>query len=1172
MQFALLGPLEVRDGDAVVPLGGGQQRALLALFLLHANETISRDRLIHELWGERPPATAAKALQGHISALRRLLEPDRERGGGGRVILTRGTGYELRLESEQLDLARHERLRGEGRRALAEGRPEEAAARVREALALWRGPPLADVAYERFAQGEVARLEELHVATLEDRFEADLAAGRHADVVGELELLVGRHPLRERLRGQLMLALYRAGRQADALAVFQETRRALVEELGIEPSRELQQLERAILRQDTALDRRPAAGRPVGLRAAPPAPPLVGRKRELSKLLDAFEDALAGRGRLVLVAGEPGIGKSRLADELAVRASARGAVTLFGRAWEAGGAPAYWPWVQALRTHIRAQQSNALREQLGAGGSDLAQLLPELRELFPDLPQPPSLESEGARFRLFDAVAAFLTNASRVQPLVLVLDDLHAADEPSLLLLQFLLQQLEGSRLLVLAAYRDVDPTPHDPLSTALARLAREPMTSRIALDGLAEGDVGEFISVTAGIQPEATTVAEIHGETDGNPLFVGEIVRLLAAEGALEVSQRSLRIPPGIREVIGSRVRRLSEECQNVLILASVLGREFSVDVLGEMSELPRDQLLDVLDEAMTERVVTDVPDASGRLRFGHALIRDTLYEELTRARRLRLHPRAADAIETVHAADLEPHLAELAHHLAIAVPVGDSGKAIDYARRAGDRAATLLAHEEAARLYTLAIETIESHAPTRNTDRCELLLQLGDVLARAGDIASAKETFLKAAEVARTAGMPEQLARAALGYGGRFVWGRAFGDTQLIPLLEEALDGLPEADSELRVRLLSRLSGGPWRDTLPPQRRVEMSETAVEMARRLGDAATLAYALNGRYSAHWGPEVLADRLAIADELIVVAATAGDSERAYEGHDARFIALLEAGDVRAASVELEAKARLAQELRQPAQFWDLAATRAQLALFEGRFEEAESQMREAVELGRSALARGANAQLAFDLQLYALRREQGRLEEVVDRVERAVDDYPANPVWRFLRADVLAELDRGDEARAAFEALAADDFRVDFEEEWLFSLSVLPDVCGYLEDMERAQVLYGLLRPYARRNAAMPPELCRGSVSRGLGILAAVLARWDDATRHFEDALEMNADMGTRPWLAHTQYDFAGALLRREAPGDRERARELATAARSVARELRMDALAAKVDTLPRA
>jgi tetratricopeptide (TPR) repeat protein len=389
------------------------------------------------------------------------------------------------------------------------------------------------------------------------------------------------------------------------------------------------------------------------------------------------------------------------------------------------------------------------------------------------------------------------------------------------------------------------------------------------------------------------------------------------------------------------------------------------------------------------------------------------------------------------------------------------------------------------------------------------------------------------------------------------------SLGDTELVRLLEEALTALPDEDSELRVRLLTRLAAGPLRDTLPPEPREKMSQKAVDMARRLRSPATLAYALEGRYDANWGPDVLEARLAIGNELIEVARAANDAERVYAGHDCRFIALLESGDLPAAHREHEAGTRLAHQLLQPAQLWDSAVRSAQLALFEGRFEEAEEAIREALEIGLPV--QSANAQLAFDLQMYALRREQGRLEEVVDVIEHAVGAYPAYPVWRYVLTDVFVELERTDDARAALTASAANNYPMYLEMQWLFALSVLPEVCRYLEDVEAAATIYELLRPYSRRNAVLPPELCRGSVSRGLGILAATMSRWDAAARHFEDALEMNAAMGARPWLAYTQYDYGHMLLAR---GDLS-ARELLTSATALAQVLGMNALKVKVAVL---
>ena len=703
----------------MVTVGGARQRALLAVLLLHAGETLGGDRLVDELWGEQPPPTAAKTVQVYISRLRRAL-------GGGEEISTREHGYALELDPEQLDARRFERLVGEGRSELAAGRPARAATTLEEALALWRGRPLADLAFEPFAQGEIARLDDLRAAAFELLTEAELALGRHADLLGRLERLVTEHPYRERLRAQLMLALYRSDRQADALEAYRDARRALADALGIEPGERLRELERAILTQDPRLDLaalpEPAAKVVTGA--------FVGRDLELAELTAGLDDAEAGHGRLFLLVGEPGIGKSRLAEELAARARSRGALVLVGRCWEAGGAPAYWPWVQSLRAYVRAAAPATLRRQLGPGAADLAQLLPELREVLDDLPPAAGSDTEGARFRLFDSLAAFVKRVAATQPLVLVLDDLHAADEPSLLLLQFVARELAQSRIVIVGACRDVDPTPAAPLRATLTELAREPVTRTVLLSGLGEEDVERFVALAAPAAEASQLGATVYAETEGNPLFVGEIVRLLGREGQL--AEAPLAIPHSVRETIGRRLRHLSDESNDLLTLASVLGREFDLHALARVSGRDRGAVLELLDEAIEARVVSEVPGAISRMRFAHALIRDAAYHRLTRARRIELHRRVGEALEVIHAAELDPHLAELAHHFYEAA----AGEAVGYARRAGERAVAQLAYEEAVRLYELALAGLDAGGPATVAERCELLLALGDAQGRRGTI----------------------------------------------------------------------------------------------------------------------------------------------------------------------------------------------------------------------------------------------------------------------------------------------------------------------------------------------------------------------------------------------------------------------------------------------------
>ncbi len=428
MDFRVLGPLEVRRDGRPLSLGGRKQRLLLALLLLRANHVVPAARLVDDLWAGRPPETAQTALQGYISQLRKALEPE---GPPYRVLVTRAPGYTLSLASGESDLDRFETLI----RSARDEDPAKAAQMLRAALALWRGEPLADLAGEPSLQAHAVRLEESRLGALEARIEAELALGRHDELIPELEAIVAEHPLRERPRAHLMVALYRSGRQADALEVYRTGRAALADDLGLEPSPLLQELERRILRHDPAL-----AAPSLATSGRKAAGAFLGREDELALLLAGLDDAIAGRGRLFLVGGAEGAGKTRLADEVASRAKQRGAMVLWGRTWEAGGAPPYWPWVQALRAHVSGgRERTRLPELVGGGGDD--------------------------RFALFEATTAFLSQLAARQPLVVVLDDLHAADAESLLLLEFVAAELAVLPILVLALHRDE--------TEPLARVAR---------------------------------------------------------------------------------------------------------------------------------------------------------------------------------------------------------------------------------------------------------------------------------------------------------------------------------------------------------------------------------------------------------------------------------------------------------------------------------------------------------------------------------------------------------------------------------------------------------------------------------------------------------------------------------------------------------------------------
>jgi tetratricopeptide (TPR) repeat protein len=893
----------------------------------------------------------------------------------------------------------------------------------------------------------------------------------------------------------------------------------------------------------------------------------VGREPELQALRDSLDEARSGRGNLVLLSGEPGIGKSRLVSEFAVRARERGCRLLWGRCWEAGGAPPYWPWVQVLRSYLRGDDPDSLRARIGAGAVDIAQMVPEVRDLFPELPPPPNVDPDSARFQLFDSTASLLISAASSDGLVLVLEDLHACDTPSLLLLRFLANQIGETKLLVLGTYRDIELTPEHPLTSAVAELTREPSTRRIHLRGLTEQNVARFVAAAADAPVPEQLVFALHRETNGNPLFLGEAVRLLAAEGLLgqfsDPATLRIAVPRGVREVIGRRVEHLDDACKHALSLASVLGTEFMTEALRRMMGTDSEELLDILDRGAEAGLLEHVPTVLGRHRFSHDLVRVTFYEDLTSANRMRLHRRAAEALRDIHSTDEEPHLAEVAHHLFRAAPLGDAASAVEYARRAGEQAARSLAYEEAARLNQMAVQALELNEPVDQMLLVELLLAQGDAQARAGDLPTARETFLRAATNARRLGAESQLARAALGYGGRFLWARAGDDPHLVPMLQDALVLLGGSDDPLRVRLLTRLACALRSE---PDRTLSatLSQQAVDLARQRDDPATLGYALSGRVWAIYWPENPEERLELADEIIRVGEAAGDGERTFDGYSARCMTLIDLGAVAEASVALSVLERRAEELRQPAQWWVVRSYQTFFALMSGEFDRAEQLI--GLELRPGLPANSAHDDVSvYAMHTFLLRREQGRLAEAVHGTHAAINQCPWYPVHRAALVCTLHALGRETEARAVFEGLAADEFgALHRDSEWLLGVALTGEACAILGDRRRAVKLYELMLPFERRHAHVIGEGV-GAIDRYLGLLAATQGQLDDAERHFNEAIELNERMGATPWVAHSRHDLATVLWQRDGPGDRERAIVELSRAMDIGEKLGMTSLIEK-------
>jgi len=895
----------------------------------------------------------------------------------------------------------------------------------------------------------------------------------------------------------------------------------------------------------------------------------IGREQETKELRVALNETLAGKGHLFMLVGEPGSGKTRMTEQLATYARLCNSQVLIGRCYEGEGAPAFWPWLQIVRSYAQEMEPEKLLSTMGPGAADIAQVVSEIKERLPDLPAPPPLEPEQARFRLFDSVTTFLKNASKLQALVVILDDLHWADKPSLLLLQFLARELKDASILVIGTYRDMELGRQHPLSQTLGELSRQGLSARIVLRGLTEQDVARFIEMTTGIKPQEKLVRTVYQQTEGNPFFLSEIVRLLVVEGQLERPQvttaSGVRIPEGVREVIGRRLDQLSDECNRILTTASVIGREFSLEALEPLSDMSGDQLLELLDEAMAARVINELPQAVGQYSFVHALIRETLYDEISTARRVRFHRRIGETLEQLYGNSPDSHLTELAYHFFQASPAGNGDKAIDYAIRAARRATTLLAYEEAAGHYEHARVVIELQDEVDQEQRGEMSLALGEAYTKAGNNAKAREAFLQAADIARKRGAPEQLARAALDIGMGMAGSGKVDEIQ-VSMLKEALSALSEEDTALRARLLAQLSLALY---YSPELRDDLNHQAVEMARRVNDAEATVAALYGKHLILEGTPSVEERLAVATEILGIAERGGNKEMEVQIRYRRILDLMELAEMPAVDAEIEGYARLAEELRQPRYLWVTPFLKGSRALSEGRFEECAQLARQAMAIGQRA--QDPTAPLMFETLINVLRMVQGQVEDREQAILRYIENFPEIPSMRATLANLYFRLGRREDAQREFDQVAAHDFAtLPRDTSWVVTMANLAYVCSYINDVRRAAILYDQLLPYAPRQCVIGgAAIGTGSILRFLGILATTLSRWEDAVAHFEGALLMNARIGAIPFGALTQQEYGAMLLKRGEPGDREKAHQILDQALAIGKEIGMQGLIRDVNAL---
>jgi hypothetical protein len=860
---------------------------------------------------------------------------------------------------------------------------------------------------------------------------------------------------------------------------------------------------------------------------------------------------------MLLLVGEPGIGKTRLADAFAAEALEAGARVLWGHCWEGGGAPAYWPWVEALRAYTRAQDERTLAAQMGAGAAHLARILPAPARpaTGTDTTSAEGLDPEQARFALFDAVTSFLAAVGVDGPVVLVLDDVHVADRPSLLLLRYVAERLREMRVLVVATRREAEQDVPPGARGALGALSRHAGT--LPLRGLTQDEVTRLLAVAMGsVDVPSGLAAALHDAAGGNPFFAGELIRLLRAEGRLRSGPLlgSMPVPEGVRDAVRRRLAALSAATREALGVAAVIGREFDVEALAQVCGASVPEMTDRLASATAVRIALPPGRVLAGYTFAHELIRQVLYDDLGPGSRLELHVRIGEALEDLPSASRRP--AEVAHHLLASLPAGDPAKAVDWATAAGDQAAEQLAHEDAAAHYEGALQALEL-VPGDERRRADLLLALGAARTWAGDTPQARDAYRVAAAVSRGARLPERLAAAALGYGEIVVEAGSV-DAPLVALLREALAALPRADGSLRVRVLGRLAR-ELHFAPEPEERETLSAEAVAMARRLGDDETLASALGARHVATWAPDTLDERLAAAEEVVRLATAAGDRRLLFEAHVWLGCDLLEAGDVAAADAAMGACRRLEADLPTPAWTWQIAVYDGTRALLDGRFADAEQAIARAGEVGERA--RGTAARIYAAVQSFLLGRECGTLAQLEPVVRRGSIDMPDR---RARLAVLAAELGRADETRAVLERAppgALTAHRRNILE--LTELCCLVPPCALLRDAERAAALYERLAPFADHiHVRGVAGGCDGSVSRHLGVLATVLERWEDGERHFRGALERNARLGSPPLVARTRVEYAELLLARDAPGDRSRAAELLEPALATAHDLGMRTL----------
>jgi DNA-binding SARP family transcriptional activator/tetratricopeptide (TPR) repeat protein len=1173
VRVSVLGPVRAWSDGTPAALGGQRQRAVLVRLALSGGDAVPVDRLIDDLWNGEPPPSATGTLQSYLSNLRKAL------GGDSTLIERVGAAYRLQLAEGALDADRFATLVDRAADAAGPAR----LALLDEALSLWSGRAIADFADEPWARGDVVRLEQLHLAAQQDRFDVLLSLGRHAIAVGELEAAVAEHPLHEPFAAQLVLALYRCGRQAEALRAVERTRTTLADEVGVSIGPDLAELADRVLFQDPTLEltvrtvATDAAAADAATTAAPPPagpadvgapeagtgpsesplplPPavaerrarssFVGRDAERAALDRAWQAAMGGERHLLVVAGEAGVGKTRLAQETCRALHARGAYVLWGRCTPEH-LIAYQPIVESLRTALRSLPVERVRELVGPR--------PALGLLLPELAEGVDLPARAGPFELYESLADLLGEVTMATPILLVIDDLQWADPSTLTLLDQVLANPRGGRVLILATMRRPAGRPTQEVDRFLAEARRARRFSSLDLEGLDREATSELL-VDRGVAVEDQDLDALLQRTAGNPLFIESLAD--PAEGGTLADARDL--PSTVRDLFDQRFHQVDDRTATVTIAAAVIGQRVDIDLLGAVTGVSQMELLDLLEEAIEAGLLAEDEDI-GWVTFPHALVRQALIARTSRNREARLHLAIADAMEARPPGP--DHATTLAQHLFAAGRTCPPERAAAAAVAAGRRALEVVADEEAViwarrALDVLAPVTDRSDAWPRA--QADALLLLAEAHRLLGNLDDARSALSGVTSLARASHDAAVLARAAQQWAlvsGAI--GFSFGglDDRLIALMDEALAALGPDDHAERAALQAwaslALNPGDDRDG-----QEALSIAALEAAAEVPEeVAVQALTLFARHVAVGGPSGLDERLSLLAPLR--SAARGWSELEVLARALTVIDLLEADRVPEAATAMEELRSFVEPIHRPALDTFVAFFDAMWALLRGEIDVAEERSNHALTIGTEA--HGDNAATAWAGQQFLVALERGRLATLIPGLEVLVDDQPLVPVWGIGLARALVEVGDLDGAREiAHRYLGESGLTVHPRSVLRYQVAALAaEVCFLTDDAVLAEHLLVELAPISHRvGCAGLAAASAGHLVRHHGLALAVAGDLDAAEALLDVAVASATAAGFLPAKAHALAERAVVLRRRGSDGDEAEAARCVAEADAIAGDL---------------